>query len=156
MTTIGEPAPHCTFYDQDGSSVTVADFRGSWVVLWWYPEANTPGCSRQASSIEASLDAITRDGTVVLGASFDPAEKNDSFACDKGLRYRLLSDPTREAGAAYGVDRTGEEESSDRAARHTFVIDPRGTLAFREDATSLDLARYGEHVLEVLRDLKDG
>lgn len=154
MVQIGEPAPRIAFTDHTGRPVILEGFRGAWVVLWWYPEANTPGCSRQAASLEESLEEITRAGAVVLGASFDLPEKNNDFVCDRELSFPLLSDPQRTAGAAYGVLRDPDDPHVSRSLRHTFVIDPDGRVAYREDATSLDLSRYGAHIVDVLADLR--
>lgn len=153
MIGTGLPAPDFTLADSNGEQVTLSDYLGNWVVFWWYPEANSSGCSLQAVSLERNLDAIQADGTVVLGVSFNTVAQNDDFACDKDLRMPLLSDPEMQAGAAYGVIRNPDEPFPTKPRRHTFVIDPEGKIAFAEDANAIELAQYGEHIVEVLAGL---
>ena len=154
MRDIGTAAPDVTFIDEAGNPVKTSDFAGHWVVLWWYPEANTPGCTLQAASIERHLAEIEADGTVILGASFDAPEKNNPFACERTVPLRLLSDVNREAGEAYDVLRDPDDPGYHRSKRCTFYIDPAGRIAHAEDATSLDLTHYGPHVLSTLAQLK--
>jgi peroxiredoxin Q/BCP len=154
MLDVGVFAPAFSLSDQWGNTVQLAEMRGKWVVLWWYPEAGTPGCTLQAGSLERSLGSIQSDGTVVLGASFDAPGKNNSFACDQSLGMLLLSDELMQAGQAYGVVRDPADPYPSKPLRHTFIIDPAGRVAFAEDASAQNLAKYGDHMVETLTQLK--
>lgn len=154
MLAVGTEAPTFSLENSQGDVVSLADHRGSWVVLWWYPEANSSGCSVQAASLERSLDDLTAEGVVVLGASFNTVEQNDEFACDKTLRLTLLSDPGKEVGRAYDVIRDPSDRHPTKPHRHTYVIDPEGRIAHVEDANEVSLSGYGEHVLETVRGLR--
>lgn len=110
-------SPDFTLFANKNKRMTLSDWRGKWVVFWWYPEANSGGCSLQAVSLHENLDAIQFDQIVVLGASFNTVSQNDEFACDKQLRMRLLSDPEQVVGKAYEVIRSPNEPFSTKPRR---------------------------------------
>jgi len=150
MLTAGTAAPDFTLADSSGRPVSLADFAGEWLVLWWYPEANSSGCSMQAASLDRVYDALSADGVRIVGVSFNSPDENDGFSEDKQLRYPLLSDPDRIAGAAYEVIREPGAPFEKKPLRHTYLIDPAGVVRYAEDANLLPLGTYGEHVLEVV------
>ncbi|SMQ70612.1 peroxiredoxin Q/BCP [Plantibacter sp. VKM Ac-1784] len=131
----GDPAPAFTLIDQDGTSVSLADFAGRRVILYFYPAAMTPGCTTQACDFRDNLASLGGAGYVVLGVSKDSVEKLKAFQEEDGLTFPLLSDPELTVHQAYGA--YGEKNSYGRIVtgvlRSTFVIDETGTLT---------LARY--------------
>lgn len=154
MLEIGSEAPDFTLVDANGEKVSLSAHRGKWVVFWWYPEANSSGCSVQAASLDKNLDAITSQNAVVLGASFNTTEQNDQFACDKELHMPLLSDPDQVAGKVYDVIRNPDEPFPTKPRRYTYIIDPDGKIAFSEDANQIPLVQYGDHIADVLTRLQ--
>ncbi|AQX80733.1 thioredoxin-dependent thiol peroxidase [Plantibacter sp. MCCC 1A11337] len=131
----GDPAPAFTLTDQDGTSVSLSDFAGRRVILYFYPAAMTPGCTTQACDFRDNLASLSGAGYVVLGVSKDSVEKLKAFQEEDGLTFPLLSDPELTVHQAYGA--YGEKNSYGRIVtgvlRSTFVIDETGTLT---------LARY--------------
>ncbi|CAH0161716.1 thioredoxin-dependent thiol peroxidase [Plantibacter flavus] len=131
----GDPAPAFTLTDQDGTSVSLSDFAGRRVILYFYPAAMTPGCTTQACDFRDNLASLGGAGYVVLGVSKDSVEKLKAFQEEDGLTFPLLSDPELTVHQAYGA--YGEKNSYGRIVtgvlRSTFVIDETGTLT---------LARY--------------
>jgi peroxiredoxin Q/BCP len=155
MLSLTADAPAFQLVDQNGNTVSTS-FEGQWTVLWWYPEANSGGCSMQAASIERSLDDLTSRGVTVLGASFNTTAENDHFACDKSLRLVLLSDADHEVGAKYDVTRAPDEKFADKPRRTTYIIGPDAKVAYAEDANEFPLGQYGPHLSEVLDGLMAG
>ena len=131
----GDPAPAFTLTDQDGTSVSLSDFAGRRVILYFYPAAMTPGCTTQACDFRDNLASLSGAGYVVLGVSKDSVEKLKAFQEEDGLTFPLLSDPELTVHQAYGA--YGEKNSYGRIVtgvlRSTFVIDETGILT---------LARY--------------
>ena len=131
----GDPAPTFTLTDQDGTSVSLSDFAGRRVILYFYPAAMTPGCTTQACDFRDNLASLGGAGYVVLGVSKDSVEKLKAFQEEDGLTFPLLSDPELTVHQAYGA--YGEKNSYGRIVtgvlRSTFVIDETGILT---------LARY--------------
>jgi len=126
----GQIAPEFTLPDQDGRSVSLSDFRGEKVVLFFYPEAMTPGCAKEACDFRDSLEPLQAAGYRVLGVSRDEVERQRRFADRDELNYPLLSDPDIAVHHAYGA--YGEKNSYGRivtsAIRSTFVIDEEGRI----------------------------
>ncbi len=131
----GDKAPDFTLTAADGSTVSLADFRGRHVVLYFYPAAMTPGCTTQACDFRDSLASLQGAGYEVVGVSPDKPEKLAAFAERDGLTFPLLSDPGRETLEAYGA--WGEKSMYGKKVtgviRSTVVLDPEGTV---------ELARY--------------
>lgn len=103
MLEVGTKAPDFTLSDKDGNSVSLSDFRGKKVVLYFYPKDNTPGCSRQAQAFAALNAQLEGKNAVVIGISKDSAASHQKFAQKYELPFLLLSDPNLEAIQAYGV-----------------------------------------------------
>ena len=131
MAEAGQKAPEFALPDQDGREVKLSDFRGAPVVLYFYPKADTPGCTTQACGVRDRRGDYERAGAVVLGVSPDPVAKLERFAAKHGLPFALLSDEDHHVAELYGVwvrkamyGRTyfGNERTS-------FVIDPDGSIA---------------------------
>lgn len=130
MLEVGMKAPEFTLQDQDGREVSLADYRGKKVVLYFYPKDSTPGCTRQACAFAGSLSEIKAQGAVVLGVSKDSVASHRKFADKYGLPFTLLSDPQLEAIQAYGVwqEKKLYGKVSMGVVRTTFLIDEEGTV----------------------------
>ncbi|MFK4729810.1 thioredoxin-dependent thiol peroxidase [Agromyces mediolanus] len=126
----GDLAPDFTLDDQDGTPVTLSSLRGGTVVLYFYPEAMTPGCTTEACDFRDSLNSFQSAGIRVLGVSKDEVEKLKRFAERDRLNFTLLADPDLVVQQAYGV--WGEKSLYGKivvgSIRSTFVIDPEGRI----------------------------
>ncbi len=134
MTTrlqAGDAAPAFTLTDDAGRQVSLADFRGQRVIVYFYPAALTPGCTTQACDFSDSLDALAAQGYAVLGISPDAPAKLANFRAKEGLTITLLSDPDKAVHAAYGA--FGEKKLYGKSVvgviRSTFVVDADGSIA---------------------------
>jgi peroxiredoxin Q/BCP len=125
MIKPGDVAPSFAVKDQDGSEVKLEDFRGKRVVLWFYPKADTPGCSMESCGFRDALPAYTKKDAVVLGMSFDPPADNAAFAKKFRLPYKLLSDPGGAVAKLYGAF---DPQSPTYAKRNTYIIGPDGKV----------------------------
>ena len=124
----GAKAPAFTLPSQDGSPVSLSDYRGKWVVLYFYPKDKSTGCTIQAHAYQSDLSKFEEHHAVVLGVSLDTAESHKSFCTQDGLTFKLLADPDRQAATAYGVPlMTFKDMKFDE--RDTFLISPKGTIA---------------------------
>lgn len=130
MLEVGAKAPDFTLLDQDGMEVSLSDFIGRRVVLYFYPKDNTPGCTRQACAFAGSYEAIHNLDAVIIGVSRDSVASHQKFAEKHALPFLLLSDPERKAIEAYGVWQEKKicGKVSMGVVRSTFVIDPQGTV----------------------------
>ena len=130
MLEIGMKAPVFTLQDKDGKSVSLSDFLGKKVVLYFYPKDNTPGCTRQACAFGAAYGAFRAKGVEVIGISKDSVASHQKFADKYELPFVLLSDPKLEAIEAYGVWQ--EKKMCGKVGmgvvRTTFLIDENGMI----------------------------
>ncbi|TDC90001.1 thioredoxin-dependent thiol peroxidase [Saccharopolyspora aridisoli] len=127
----GDPAPEFALPDADGNIVSLSDFRGRSVVVYFYPAASTPGCTKEACDFRDSLAELTDAGFDVLGISPDKPAKLAKFRDAEGLTFPLLSDEDRAVMTAWGA--FGEKKNYGRVVqgviRSTFVVDPDGKIA---------------------------
>lgn len=154
MLDPGVEAPPFSLKTDTSGTVNLEDHRGSWVALWWYPEAGSSGCSVQAASLQRSREAFEQEGIVLMGVSFNTVEENNVFACDAASGLTLLSDSDQRTGAAYEVVRDPDDRHPTKPHRHTYVIDPEGRIAYAEDANEVALATYGQHLLGRVLELR--
>lgn len=132
MTTLepGDAAPPFELLDQEGNIVRLADFRGRKLLLYFYPEADTPGCTKQSCDLRDHRQDFTSLGIDVVGISPDPPEKNKRFDEKYGLSFPLLSDPDHAVTQAYGC--WGEKSSFGQTfvglIRSSFLIDENGRI----------------------------
>ncbi len=147
----GDPAPSFTLPDQDGNPVSLADYRGKRVVLYFYPAAMTPGCTKQACDFRDNLADFADAGLTVLGISPDKPEKLKKFAERDALTFPLLSDPDKQVLSEYGA--FGEKMMYGKTVtgviRSTFVIDANGDI----EVAQYNVRATG-HVAKLRRDLK--
>lgn len=130
MLEVGMSAPDFTLADKDGNQVSLSDFAGKRVVLYFYPKDNTPGCTRQACAFAGAYRGFQALDTVVIGVSRDSAASHQRFAEKYDLPFVLLSDPELTAIQAYGVwqEKKNYGKVSMGVVRTTFVIDPNGII----------------------------
>lgn len=130
MLEVGTKAPAFTLPDKDGKVVSLADFAGKRVVLYFYPKDNTPGCTRQACAFAGAYEAFRELDAVVIGVSKDSVASHQKFAEKYGLPFILLSDPELSAIQAYGVwqEKKLYGKVSMGVVRTTFVIDGNGVI----------------------------
>ena len=130
MLEVNTMAPDFALPDKDGNSVSLADFRGKKVVLYFYPKDNTPGCSRQACAFAKAYDAFKKDNIVVIGISKDSVASHQKFAEKYSLPFILLSDPELVAIQAYDVlqEKKLYGKVSMGVVRSTYIIDEKGII----------------------------
>ncbi len=130
MLEVGMKAPAFTLPDKDGNPVSLSDFAGKRVVLYFYPRDNTPGCTRQACAFAAAYEAFKALDAVVIGVSKDSIASHQKFAQKHDLPFILLSDPELAAIQAYGVwqEKKNYGRVSMGVVRSTFVIDGAGNI----------------------------
>ena len=130
MLEIGTKAPAFTLLDKDGNLVSLSDFAGKKVVLYFYPRDNTPGCTRQACAFAGAYEDFKKINAVVIGVSKDSAASHQKFAEKYDLPFILLSDPELTAIQAYGVwqEKKNYGKVSMGVVRSTFVIGGNGVI----------------------------
>ena len=131
MLEIGMKAPEFTLSDKDGNPVSLKDFLGKKVVLYFYPRDNTPGCTRQACAFAAAYEGFKAKDVVVIGISKDSVVSHQKFAQKYELPFILLSDPELQAIQAYDVwqEKTLYGKTSMGVVRSTYIIDEQGMIA---------------------------
>ncbi|MFB6155046.1 MAG: thioredoxin-dependent thiol peroxidase [Haloferacaceae archaeon] len=153
MLSVGDTAPEFELPDQRGDPVSLADYSGERVVVYFYPRADTPGCTTEACGFRDAWDEFERRGVEVLGISDDPVEELADFAEKYDLPFELLSDGDGAVASAYGS--YGEKQmygrTFDGVFRNTYVVGPDGTVTHVYEGVSPD-----GHAEEILADLGDG
>src|SRR5215467_12255580 len=147
---VGSNAPDFTLPSQEGSSVSLKEYRGKWVVLYFYPKDQTPGCSREAHNFQVDQPKYAERNAVVLGVSVDSVDSHKKFCAKEGLNFKLLSDTDTKVSGEYGslVNLLVAKFSS----RHTFIIDPQGRIA--RVYTSVSPGKHSAEVLAALDELQ--
>ena len=132
MLSVGEKAPGFRLYDKDGNSVSLSDFLGKKVIVYFYPKDNTPGCTRQACAFASQNREFENRGIVVIGISKDSVGSHQRFASKYSLPFVLLSDPNLEAINAYGVlqEKNMYGKKTFGVVRTTFIIDENGNIEY--------------------------
>jgi peroxiredoxin Q/BCP len=150
VPSAGSAAPNFTLPSQQGPSVSLKDYRGNWIVLYFYPKDQTPGCTREAHNFQVDQSKYAARSAVVLGVSVDSVDSHKKFCAKEGLNFKLLADSDGKVSQAYGsLKNLGVIRF---AARHTFLIDPTGKIA--KTYTSVDPARHSAEVLAALDQLQ--
>ena len=130
----GTPAPDFAVNDHTGALVKLADLRGKRILLWFYPKADTPGCTIEGKGLRDRATHLS-DDQIILGVSFDSVQDNCAFAEKYGFPYRLLCDTTRALGVAYGACTSADAKHPERI---TYVIDKNGAIEWAEKVTDIE------------------
>jgi thioredoxin-dependent peroxiredoxin len=142
----GMPAPDFTLNSQDGKPLSLRDFRGKWVVLYFYPKDFTSGCTMEAHNFQRDLAQFELKNAVILGVSGQDEQSHQNFCAKEGLHFKLLADTSYQVSSAY--DSLLNLGVAKLSARHTFIIDPDGVV--RKSYLNVNA---GMHSAEVLNDL---
>ena len=147
MLNVGDRAPNFTLSDPNGNAVSLSDFLGQRVVLYFYPKDNTPGCTRQACAFGALYGEFKQRGVEVIGISKDSVKSHAGFAQRQNLPFILLSDPDRVAIEAYGVwqEKTMCGKVSMGVVRTTYLIDENGIIV-----KAMDKVKAAENPAQML------
>jgi thioredoxin-dependent peroxiredoxin len=148
---VGQPAPAFRLQNQNGEWVTLEQQRGKWLVLYFYPKDNTPGCTTQACEFRDNIFAYRKAGAVILGVSVDDLASHRKFAEEHSLPFPILADADKKTAQSYGVlyKAMGIMEI---ARRETFIIDPAGRIA--KHYKSVNPKGHSELVLADLKALQ--
>ena len=149
--TVGSPAPQFTLTDQNGTTHTLSDYKGKWVLMYFYPKDNTPGCTKQACAIRDEFPEFKKMNCVVFGISTDGEKSHKKFEEKFQLPFTLLADTEKEVAKAYGVwapkKFMGREFLG--TLRTSFLINPEGNIVKVYEKVKPEL-----HAAEVLHDLR--
>jgi peroxiredoxin Q/BCP len=148
--SVGSDAPQFTLPSQDGTPISLTDFRGKWVVLYFYPKDQTPGCTREAHNFQTDQSKYAERQAVILGVSVDSVDSHKKFCAKEGLNFKLLADTAHTVAKAYGsLTNLGVAKF---ASRHTFLIDPNGKIA--KVYTNVDPSHHSAELLDQLNQLQ--
>jgi thioredoxin-dependent peroxiredoxin len=147
---VGTAAPDFTLNSQEGTPISLHDFRGKWVVLYFYPKDFTSGCTMEAHNFQRDLAQYQDKNAVIVGVSVDTADSHKQFCAKEGLNFKLLSDADQKVSEQYGsIMNFGGKKLS---ARHTFLVSPDGTI--KKVYLDVDPSKHSEEVLATLADLQ--
>src|SRR5881398_3317751 len=142
----GKPAPDFSLTTGDGSQVSLKDYRGKWVVLYFYPKDFTSGCTVEAHNFQRDIAKYGDAGAVILGVSVDTAQSHKDFCAKEGLNFKLLADADAKVSEAYGSVK--DYDGKKMSARNTFIINPEGKIA--RVFTGVKPQTHSEEVLQAL------
>jgi thioredoxin-dependent peroxiredoxin len=125
--TVGDPAPDFKLTSNEGKLAGLGDFKGKWLVLYFYPKDFTSGCTLEAHNFQQDLEKYNKLNAVIVGVSIDTADSHKSFCEKEGLNFKLLSDTDAKVSAQYGS--VMEYNGMKLSARNTFIIDPESKVA---------------------------
>ena len=146
MLGIGDLIPDIEVTSDEGKTLKLSQLRGDFVVLFFYPKDDTPGCTKEACGFRDAMSQLTKLGVHVIGASVDSVESHQQFKEKHGLNFMLLSDTKKELSGLLGV------LDGDATTRSTFIINPKGRIAKEFHKFKVD--GHVERVIEVLEELK--
>ena len=147
---VGTMAPEFALTTNEGKPASLKDFRGQWVVLYFYPKDFTSGCTIEARNFQRDLDKYKAINAVILGVSVDTADSHKEFCAKEGLNFKLLSDVDAKVSEAYGS--IMEYQGMKLSARNTFIIDPKGKVA--QVFMKVKVQPHSEEVLAALAALQ--
>ena len=147
---VGSAAPDFTLNNQEGKAISLHDFKGKWVVLYFYPKDMTTGCTIEAHNFQRDLAKYDAKNSVILGVSVQDEKSHQEFCAKEGLNFKLLADTKMEVSGKYdSIMNFGVVKLS---ARHTFLIDPSGTV--RKVWTDVDVKTHSDDVLASIDELQ--
>ena len=150
MPSVGSMAPDFTLNSQENTPISLHDFKGKWVVLYFYPKDQTPGCTIEAHGFTRDQDQYLKKNAVVLGVSVDTVDSHKEFCAKDGINFKLLSDTSYEVVSKYGS--LNQMNGTTRAARNTFLIDPTGKIA--KVYVKVNPTPHSEEVLAALDEIQ--
>jgi peroxiredoxin Q/BCP len=148
MPAEGSKAPDFTLQSQEGKTVSLKDFQGQWVVLYFYPKDMTQGCTIEAHNFQRDLAQYTAKHAAIVGVSADNIDSHQQFCTKESLTFKLLADPDKKMIASYG----SLAGNGMVASRNTFIIDPQGVI--RKVYTGVKPNPHSEEVLAALTELQ--
>ena len=147
---VGSVAPNFTLNSQEGKPVSLDEYRGKWVVLYFYPKDFTSGCTTEAHNFQRDLAQYEAKNAVIIGVSVDSSDSHEKFCTKEGLNFKLLADTEHKVSAEYGsIMNLGVKKLS---ARHTFLVNPQGVIV--KEYMSVEPAKHSEEVLAALTELQ--
>jgi peroxiredoxin Q/BCP len=147
---VGSMAPEFTLSSQEGTPVSLKEYRGKWVVLYFYPKDFTSGCTIEAHNFQRDLAQYQQRGVVILGVSVDSADSHKQFCTKEGLNFKLLADTDHKVSSAYNsLTNLGIVKI---ASRHTFIINPEGKVV--RVFTEVNPNQHSAEVLAALAELQ--
>jgi peroxiredoxin Q/BCP len=150
VPSAGSLAPEFTLASQEGTPVSIKNYRGKWVVLYFYPKDFSSGCTIEAHNFQRDQPQYQQRNVVVLGVSIDSADSHKQFCTKEGLNFKLLADTDHKVSIAYGsLTNLGLVKF---ASRHTFIINPEGKVA--RVFTEVNPNKHSEEVLAALAELQ--
>jgi len=150
VPSVGSLAPGFTLTSQEGTPVSLRNYRGKWVVLYFYPKDFTSGCTIEAHNFQRDQPQYQQRNVVVLGVSVDSADSHKQFCTKEGVNFKLLADTDHKVSSAYGsLTNLGLVKF---ASRHTFIINPEGKVA--KVFTEVNPNKHSEEVLVALAELQ--
>src|SRR5215470_18062419 len=147
---VGTTAPDFTLKSNEGKDVSLKDYRGKWVVLYFYPKDFTSGCTIEAHNFQRDIAQYEKAKAVVIGVSVDTADSHQSFCAKEGLSFKLLADTEVKVSEMYGS--VMEYNGNKLSQRNTFIVDPQGKIA--KVFTGVKPVTHSEEVLAALADLQ--
>src|SRR6476660_762431 len=147
---VGKPAPDFTLKSNEGKTVSLKNYKGKWVVLYFYPKDFTSGCTLEAHNFQRDIAKYEAAKAVILGVSVDTADSHQSFCTKEGLSFKLLADTEKTVSEAYGS--VMEYQGNKLSARNTFIIDPNGKIV--RTFIKVNPQQHSEEVLKVLAELQ--
>lgn len=150
LPAVGAAAPAFNLVNNEGKQVSLADYKGKWVVLYFYPKDFTSGCTLEARNFQRDLAEYDAANAVILGVSVDPADSHKEFCAKEGLNFKLLADTDAKVSEQYGS--IMEYNGAKLSARNTFLIDPQGKIA--KVFEKVKPAGHSEEVLAALAGLQ--
>jgi thioredoxin-dependent peroxiredoxin len=147
---VGQAAPDFSLPSQDGTPVSLKEFRGKWVVLYFYPKDNTPGCTVEAHNFQQDLPKYEALNAVIVGVSVDSSDSHKDFCAKQGLTFKLAADTDKKVVEEYGSLK--EMMGMKLASRNTFLVDPEGKIA--KEWIGVKPAGHSAEVLAALGELE--
>lgn len=150
LPAVGAAAPGFNLTSNEGKQVSLGDYKGKWVVLYFYPKDFTQGCTIEARNFQRDLAKYQAANAVILGVSVDNAESHKEFCAKEGLNFKLLADTDAKVSEQYGS--IMEYNGAKLSARNTFIIDPQGKVV--KVYEKVKVAAHSEEVLAALATLQ--
>ena len=151
MPAVGTKAPDFTLKSQENKTVNLHDFKGKWVVLYFYPKDMTPGCTIEAHNFQADQAKYDKLNAAIVGVSVDPVDSHVEFCTKENLTFKLLSDVDHKVVNMYASTQT-LGKMGEVAARNTFLVDPAGTI--RKEFVKVDPTPHSKEVLAALEEFE--